>query len=75
MVCAGFNNLYEIISLRRNNMYDKFRTWMYINSVQVTWFLIGLFTAFGIDALGTGNLVGAVINFGLAGLNYALRKI
>ena len=56
-------------------MYDKFRTWMYINSVQVTWFLIGLFTAFGIDALGTGNLISAVINFGLAGLNYALRKI
>jgi hypothetical protein len=56
-------------------MYDKFRTWMYINSVQVTWFLIGLFTAFGIDALGTGNLIGAVINFGLAGLNYLLRKI
>ena len=56
-------------------MYDKFRTWMIINSVQVTWFLIGLFTAFGIDALGTGNLIGAAVNFGLAGANYLLRKI
>ena len=56
-------------------MWDNFRTWMVINSVQVTWFLIGLFTAFGIDALGTGNLMGAVINFALAGLNYLLRKI
>ena len=56
-------------------MYDKFRTWAYINSVQITWFLIGLFTAFGIDALGMGNLIGAAINFGLAGANYLLRKI
>jgi hypothetical protein len=71
---TGFNNLYEI-NLRRNNMWDNFRTWMVLNSVQVTWFLIGLFTAFGIDALGTGNLIGAAINFGLAGVNYALRKI
>jgi hypothetical protein len=56
-------------------MYDKFRMWMVLNSVQVNWFLTGLFTAFGIDALGTGNLVGAAINFGLAWVNYALRKI
>jgi hypothetical protein len=56
-------------------MYDKFRTWMVINSVQVTWFLIGLFTAFGINALGSGNFISAAINFGLAGVNYALRKI
>ena len=56
-------------------MWDKIRTWSYINKVEITWFLIGLFTAFGIDALGTGNLMGAVINFALAGLNYALRKI
>ena len=56
-------------------MYDKFRTWMVLNSVQVTWFSIGLFTAFGIDALGTGNLIGAAIYFGLAWVNYLLRKI
>jgi hypothetical protein len=68
------NNLYEI-NLRRNNMWDNFRTWMYINSIQITWFLIGLFTAFGLTDLGTGNLIGALINFGLAGLNYGLRKI
>jgi len=56
-------------------MWDNFRIWMVINSVQVTWFSIGLFTAFGINALGSGNLISAAINFGLAGLNYALRKI
>lgn len=48
---------------------------MVLNSVQVTWFLIGLFTAFGIDALATGSISGAVINFALAGANYLLRKI
>jgi hypothetical protein len=56
-------------------MWDKIRTWSYINSVQITWFLIGFFTALGIDDLGRGNLIGALINFGLAGLNYSLRKI
>ena len=70
----GKNNLYEI-SIRRNSMWDNFRIWMAINAVQVTWFMIGLFTAFGIDSLATGNLAGAVVNFGLAGINYALRKI
>jgi len=56
-------------------MWDKIRTWAYINSVQITWFLIGFVTAFGLDDLGTGNLIGAGINFGLAWINYLLRKI
>ena len=56
-------------------MWDKIRTWAYINSVQITWFLIGLFTAFGLDSLAAGNLINALVNFGFAGLNYGLRKI
>ena len=56
-------------------MWDKIRTWLYKNSIQITWFLIGFFTAFGLSDLGNGNLIGALINFGLAGLNYGLRKI
>jgi hypothetical protein len=56
-------------------MWDNFRIWMVINSVQVTWFSIGLFTAFGIDSLATGNLISAAIYFGLAWVNYLLRKI
>jgi hypothetical protein len=48
---------------------------MYKNSTQITWFLIGLFTAFGLTDLGNSNFIGAAINFGLAGVNYALRKI
>lgn len=70
----GFNDLYEI-NLRRNNMWDKIRTWSYINKVEISWFLIGLFTAFGIDALEESNLIAAGINFGLAWINYILRKI
>ena len=56
-------------------MWDNFRAWMYINKVEINWFLIGLFTAFGIDALAMGSISGALVNFGLAGINYALRKI
>ena len=56
-------------------MWDKFRTWLYINSIQITWFLIGLFTAFGINDIEAGNWIGAGINFGLAWINYLLRKI
>jgi hypothetical protein len=56
-------------------MWDKIRTWSYINKVEITWFLIGLFTAFGIDALEESNLIAAGINFGLAWINYILRKI
>ena len=56
-------------------MWDKIRTWAYINAVQITWFLIGFFTALGVVDLSNGNLFGAVINFLFAGLNYGLRKI
>lgn len=56
-------------------MWDKIRTWSYINKIEISWFLIGLFTAFGIDALEDGYLMAAIINFGLAWLNYMLRKI
>jgi hypothetical protein len=56
-------------------MWDKFRTWTVINKVEITWFLIGLFIAFGLDSLATGSLIGAGVNFGLAWINYLLRKI
>lgn len=69
--------LVDIINtlIKEQYMWDKIRTWAYINSVQITWFLIGLFTAFGLTDFGNGNWIGALINFGFAGLNYGLRKI
>lgn len=56
-------------------MWDKIRTWAYINKVEINWFLIGFFTALGLVDLGNGNWFGAVINFLLAGANYGFRKI
>ena len=56
-------------------MWDKIRTWGYINRVEITWFLIGFFTAYGLADLNYGNYFGAIINFVLAGVNYGLRKI
>ena len=56
-------------------MWDKIRTWSYINRVEITWFLIGLFIAFGIRDVDIGNWIGAGLNFGLAWINYLLRKI
>lgn len=56
-------------------MWDKIVTWGYKNSVQITWFLIGLFTAFGIRDIEIGNWIGAGLNLGLAYINYLLRKV
>lgn len=56
-------------------MWDKIRTWGYKNSLQITWFLIGLFVAFGIKDAEVGNWLGAGLNWGLAYVNYLLRRI
>ena len=58
-----------------NRTWDRIRTWGYKNSLQITWFLIGLFVGFGIRDVDVGNWIGAGINFGLAYINYLLRKI
>lgn len=56
-------------------MWNSFKYWLFYHRVEVNWFLIGLFTAFGIDALAADNWVSALFNFGLAWINYTLRKI
>ena len=56
-------------------MWDKIRTWGYKNSLQITWFLIGLFVAFGIKDAEVGNWLGVGLNWGLAYINYLLRRI
>ena len=58
-----------------NRTWDRIRTWGYKNSLQITWFLIGFFTAYGLADLNYGNYFGAIVNFVLAGVNYGLRKI
>jgi hypothetical protein len=41
---------------------------------QISWFLIGLFIAFGITDVGQHDYLSAVINFGLALTNYIFRN-
>ena len=66
----------ELKRLRKEKqMLDRLKTWSYINRIEITWFLIGFFTAYGISDLTYHNYTGAAINFFLAILNYTLRKI
>lgn len=53
---------------------DKFRQWYLSNSTEITWFIIGICTFSGADALARGQYTNAVINFGLAYLNYFMNK-
>ena len=57
-----------------NNFSTKFINWYITYQVEITWFIIGLCTFTGIDALARENYLSAVINFGLAYLNYILCK-
>ena len=53
---------------------NKFREWYLTNSVEITWFLIGLLVSSGIDLLTRGHYVNAAISFAIAYVNYLLRN-
>ena len=53
---------------------NKFREWYLNNAIEITWFIIGMCCFTGLDALSRGNYSSAVINFGLAYLNYAFNR-
>lgn len=55
-------------------MENKIRNWFYRYNTEITWFIIGAFVAWGIDELLHGNFVSALIDFGVAYLNYILNK-
>lgn len=56
-------------------MWERFHNWYVTNQDAITWFLVGLLFAQGIDQIGRGQyLVGAVL-LAFAYANYALRKI
>jgi hypothetical protein len=40
---------------------------------QITWFLIGVLTLSGLQDLGVGNYLGALVSFGLVYINYKLN--
>lgn len=53
---------------------NKFRQWYLTNSTEITWFLIGLLTSTGIDALLRLDYTNAALSFLLAYVNYYLNK-
>jgi hypothetical protein len=53
---------------------NKFRDWYLSNVTEITWFIIGVCTHSGLTALARENYTDAVLNFGLAYLNYILNK-
>lgn len=54
---------------------NKFKQWYVGNQDAITWFLIGFFIAQGLYELATRDYIWAVVSFGLAGVNYALRRV
>ena len=53
---------------------NQFRQWYLANQKEITWFLIGILTLSGLQDLGNGNYVGALVSFGLVWVNYTLNK-
>ena len=52
---------------------NKFRNWYITNFAAINWFIIGAFTAFGIEDLSNGNYAGAALDFVIAYVNYLFR--
>lgn len=53
---------------------SKFKTWYVDNQDAITWFVIGLMVSNGFMHLGQGKLGWAAFDFGIALLNFGLRK-
>ncbi len=49
--------------------------WYVRNQDAITWFVIGLCFMGGLNSLASGNYAGAILNFGIAFLNYMLTKV
>jgi len=52
---------------------NSIRQWYLTNQKEITWFLIGVLTLSGLQDLGIGNYLGALVSFGLAYINYKLN--
>jgi hypothetical protein len=52
---------------------NSFRQWYLEHATEITWFLIGFLTMDGIHAIGRGDLVGALLSWTLAFINYKLN--
>jgi hypothetical protein len=54
-------------------MLSKLRQWGIENDYQITWFIIGSFTAWFLVDLGRGDYVGAAIDAFVVAVNVAFR--
>ena len=53
---------------------DKIVQWFRYYNQEITWFVIGFLVASGLYAMAHGNYITALIDFGLAYINYALNR-
>jgi hypothetical protein len=53
---------------------DRFTQWYRSHNLEITWFIIGWLVFAGIDALINKNYIFALVDFGLAYLNYRLYR-
>lgn len=53
---------------------SKFREWYLDNTTEITWFLIGLLTSTGLEALARQDYASSAFSFTLAFINYILNK-
>lgn len=53
---------------------NKFREWYNDNATEITWFLVGWLTLAGLEALGREQYITALVDFGLAHVNYYMNK-
>ena len=55
-------------------MMDNIFVWMRKYDLQIAWFLIGLFSFAGLEALKNGDIVTGLVYFGFAAINYFLAR-
>jgi hypothetical protein len=55
-------------------MMSKFRMWYIEHQDAITWFIIGLMVSNGLMHLGRGQFGWALFDFGIALLNFSLRR-
>ena len=53
---------------------EKFKQWYLSNYIKISWFVIGLLTAAGVDALTDGRYISAVFYLALAYINYLFDR-
>lgn len=53
---------------------SAFREWYIKHQDAITWFVIGVCVMAGLGSLAAGNYTNALVNFFIAGLNYALNN-